>query len=193
MSQTELAISRQTLTDFVTGLAAATPSPGSGAAGAVALALAAGCAAKAFAISHKHAESRHLEQVLEQARSIATIALEAAQRDGEDFRVWLKSQSARAVAALEEDARPPATSSPPPKQSKPATVTPCTPKVEFSRAGPPAPQRTSLPDSEKEPRHRGVQVARRLLLACYTRYSTRALHEYIKATPMPPGATAAPV
>lgn len=105
MSQTELAISRQTLTDFVTGLAAATPSPGSGAAGAVALALAAGCAAKAFAISHKHAESRHLEQVLEQARSIATIALEAAQRDGEDFRVWLKSQSARAVAALEEDAR----------------------------------------------------------------------------------------
>lgn len=105
MSQPELAISRQTLTDFVTGLGAATPSPGCGAAGAVALALAAGCAAKAFAISHKHAENSPLEQVLEQTRSIATIALEAAQRDGEDFRAWLRSQTASAVAALEEDAR----------------------------------------------------------------------------------------
>jgi formiminotetrahydrofolate cyclodeaminase len=60
MPHPELAISRQTLTDFVTALGAATPSPGCGAAGAVALALAAGCAAKAFAISHKHTQNSAL-------------------------------------------------------------------------------------------------------------------------------------
>jgi hypothetical protein len=105
MPEPELTISRQTLTDFVSGLAAATPAPGSGAAGAVALALAAGCAGKAFAVSNKHSTSIDLEKALEQTRSIARIALESAQRDGDDFRAWLKSHSSGTVAALEENAR----------------------------------------------------------------------------------------
>ena len=105
MPDSEPTISRQTLTDFANGLASATPSPGSGAAGAVALALAAGCAAKAFSISNRHRTDNSLERATDRARVISAIALEAAQRDGDDFRAWLRSHTASAVAALQEDAR----------------------------------------------------------------------------------------
>jgi hypothetical protein len=105
MSQSEPTISRQTLADFASGLGSATPSPGSGAAGAVALALAAGCAAKAFSISNRHNGDINLERATDRARVISIVALEAAQRDGDDFRAWLLSHTASTVAALQEDAR----------------------------------------------------------------------------------------
>lgn len=98
-------ISRQTLADFVRSLASTAPAPGAGAAGAVTLALAAGCAAKAFAISHRHNNDSGLERAAHRACAIATIALEGAQRDGDDFRAWLRSHADSAVKALEQDAR----------------------------------------------------------------------------------------
>jgi hypothetical protein len=97
-------VSRQALADFVTNLASQEPAPGSGAAGAVALALAAGCAAKAFAISHRHNGAPELNAAAERAGAIAAIALEGAQRDGDDFRAWLKTHAAGAAHRLEEDA-----------------------------------------------------------------------------------------
>jgi hypothetical protein len=97
-------LSRQALADFVTSLASPEPTPGSGAAGAVALALAAGCAAKAFAISERHNGAQELSAAAERARTIATIALEGAQRDAADFRAWLKTHAAVAVLRLEENA-----------------------------------------------------------------------------------------
>jgi Formiminotransferase-cyclodeaminase len=99
------AVSSQYLADFVNRLASTATAPGSGAAGAIALALAAGCAAKAFAISYRHTNAPGLEEAADQARSLATIALEGAQRDGDDFRQWLESHSAPAVEALRQDAR----------------------------------------------------------------------------------------
>lgn len=105
MSDPKLTLSQQTLTEFVNGLASASPSPGSGAAGAVALALAAGCAGKAFVISHRHNTNVGLDQAGDRARVIAEVALEGAQRDGDDFRAWLRSHTDSAVAALEQDAR----------------------------------------------------------------------------------------
>jgi formiminotetrahydrofolate cyclodeaminase len=99
------AVSGQNLADFVNRLASTATAPGSGAAGAVALALAAGCAAKAFAISYRHTSAPGLEEAADRARSVATIALEGAQRDGDDFRQWLESHSAPAVEALRQDAR----------------------------------------------------------------------------------------
>jgi Formiminotransferase-cyclodeaminase len=99
------AVSSQNLADFVNRLASTATAPGSGAAGAIALALAAGCAAKAFAISYRHTSAPGLEEAADQARSLATIALEGAQRDGDDFRQWLGSHSAPAVEALRQDAR----------------------------------------------------------------------------------------
>ena len=99
------AVSSQNLADFVNRLASTATAPGSGAAAAVALALAAGCAAKAFAISYRHTSASGLEEAADQARSLAAIALEGAQRDGDDFRQWLESHSAPAVEALRQDAR----------------------------------------------------------------------------------------
>jgi formiminotetrahydrofolate cyclodeaminase len=97
-------VSRQALAEFVDRLASHEPAPGSGAAGAVALALAAACAAKAFSISHRHNAAPELSAAAERASLVATIALEGAQRDGDDFRAWLKTHSAVAVRRLEEDA-----------------------------------------------------------------------------------------
>jgi Formiminotransferase-cyclodeaminase len=97
-------VSVQSLADFITNLGSTDPSPGSGAAAAVALALAAACTAKAFAVSHRHKSSVVLEAAAARARAVATIALEGAQRDGEDFRVWLRSHSQESVVALEQDA-----------------------------------------------------------------------------------------
>lgn len=105
MPSSTVTLAQQTLTDFVSRLGSAEPSPGSGGAGAVALALAAGCAAKAFAISYQHNKSAGLDKATDRARAIAAIALEGAQRDGDDFRAWLRSQTASTAAALEEDAR----------------------------------------------------------------------------------------
>ena len=98
-------VSRQVLADFVANLASQEPSPGSGAAAAVALALAAGCAAKAFAISHRHKAAPQLDAAAKRAVGIAAIALESAQRDGDDFRAWLKTHSAAAADRLQEDSR----------------------------------------------------------------------------------------
>jgi formiminotetrahydrofolate cyclodeaminase len=95
---------RQALADFVASLASPEPSPGSGAAGAVALALAAACAAKAFAISFRHDGAPELNAAAERARTIATIALAGAQRDGADFRAWLTTHAASAAIRLEENA-----------------------------------------------------------------------------------------
>jgi formiminotetrahydrofolate cyclodeaminase len=95
---------RQALADFVASLASEEPTPGSGAAGAVALALAAACAAKAFAISHRHNGAPQLNAAAARARTIATIALEGAQRDSADFRAWLKTHEAIAAIRLEENA-----------------------------------------------------------------------------------------
>jgi formiminotetrahydrofolate cyclodeaminase len=97
-------LSRQVLADFVASLGSQEPTPGSGAAGAVALALAAACAAKAFSISQRHNSAPELGAAAERARMIATIALEGAQRDGDDFRAWLRTHSAVAVIRLEENA-----------------------------------------------------------------------------------------
>jgi formiminotetrahydrofolate cyclodeaminase len=74
------AVSSQTLSDFVNQLGSTTIAPGSGAAGAVALALAAGCVAKAFAITYRHTGASNLREAADHARSLATIALEGAQR-----------------------------------------------------------------------------------------------------------------
>jgi Formiminotransferase-cyclodeaminase len=99
-------LSDQTLANFVNRLGSTSVAPGSGAAGAVALALAAGCVAKAFSISHRHHMSASgLLEAADHARSLATIALESAQRDGDDFRRWLASHSAPAAEALRQDAR----------------------------------------------------------------------------------------
>jgi hypothetical protein len=95
----------QTLADFVNRLGSTAIAPGSGAAGAVALALAAGCVAKAFAISYRHTNASGLREAADHARSLAAIALEGAQRDGDDFRRWLQSHSAPAAEALRQDAR----------------------------------------------------------------------------------------
>ena len=97
-------LSGQTLADFVNRLGSTTIAPGSGAAGAVALALAAGCMAKAFAISYHHTSASGLREAADHARGLATIALECAQRDGDDFRQWLESHSAPAAEALRQDA-----------------------------------------------------------------------------------------
>jgi methenyltetrahydrofolate cyclohydrolase len=97
-------VSGQALADFITRLASQEPAPGSGAAGAVALALAAACAAKAFSISYRHNGVADLSAAAERAGVIATVALEGAQRDGDDFRAWLKTHSAAAVRRLEENA-----------------------------------------------------------------------------------------
>jgi hypothetical protein len=99
------AISSQTLADFVNRLGSTAIAPGSGAAGAVALALAAGCMAKAFAISYRHTSASELRDATDHARSLATIALECAQRDGDDFRRWLESHSGPATEALRQDGR----------------------------------------------------------------------------------------
>jgi hypothetical protein len=99
------AVSSQSLSDFVNRLSSTAIAPGSGAAGAVALALAAGCVAKAFAISYRHTSASGLREAADHARSLATIALEGAQRDGDDFRRWLESHSAPAAEALRQDAR----------------------------------------------------------------------------------------
>jgi formiminotetrahydrofolate cyclodeaminase len=98
-------LSDQTLADFVNRLGSTAIAPGSGAAGAVALALAAGCLAKAFVISYRHTNASGLREAADHARSLATIALEGAQRDGDDFRRWLQSHSVPAAEALLQDAR----------------------------------------------------------------------------------------
>ena len=98
-------LSDQTLADFVNRLGSTAMAPGSGAAGAVALALAAGCLAKAFGLSYRHTSASELREAADHSRALATIALECAQRDGEDFRRWLESHSAPAAAALRQDAR----------------------------------------------------------------------------------------
>jgi hypothetical protein len=98
-----VAVSTQTLSLFVSELASTAVSPGSGAAAALALALAAGCAAKAFAISQRHNASAALREAADRARAIATVALEGAQRDADDFRAWLKAQTSSAVRSLEND------------------------------------------------------------------------------------------
>lgn len=94
-------VSLQTLSDFIKDLGSGEPSPGAGAAGAVALALASGCAAKAFGISHRHQEVPGLDLAARRAATIATIALEGAQRDGEDFRAWLATHSTDAAERLQ--------------------------------------------------------------------------------------------
>jgi formiminotetrahydrofolate cyclodeaminase len=104
-SPSSRSLSDQTLADFVNRLASTAIAPGSGAAGAVALALAAGCVAKAFAISYRHTSASELREAADHARSLATIALAGAQRDGDDFRRWLQSHSAPAAEALRQDAR----------------------------------------------------------------------------------------
>jgi len=98
-------ISRQTLSDFVSGLGSTASAPGSGAAGAVALALAAACAAKAFTISHRHNNIAELARAADRARTVSVIALEGAQRDSDDFHAWLRAHTASAVKALEQNAR----------------------------------------------------------------------------------------
>ena len=97
-------LSGQTLADFVNRLGSTAIAPGSGAAGAVALALAAACMAKAFAISYHHTSASGLREAADHARGLATIALECAQRDGDDFRQWLESHSAPAAEAVRQDA-----------------------------------------------------------------------------------------
>jgi formiminotetrahydrofolate cyclodeaminase len=103
--RSDQSLSDQTLADFVKRLGSTAVAPGSGAAGAVALALAAGCVAKAFSISYRHTNASELREATDHARSLATIALEGAQRDGDDFRRWLASHSAPAAEALRQDAR----------------------------------------------------------------------------------------
>jgi formiminotetrahydrofolate cyclodeaminase len=103
--RSDQSLSDQTLADFVKRLGSTAVAPGSGAAGAVALALAAGCVAKAFSISYRHTDASELREATDQARSLATIALEGAQRDGDDFHRWLQSHSAPAAEALRQDAR----------------------------------------------------------------------------------------
>jgi formiminotransferase-cyclodeaminase len=98
-------LSDQTLADFVNRLGSTAIAPGSGAAAAVALALAAGCMAKAFALSYRHTCASGLREAADHARALATIALECAQRDGDDFHRWLESHSAPAAEALRQDAR----------------------------------------------------------------------------------------
>lgn len=60
---------------------------------------------QSFAISYRHTSTPVLRQAADQARPLAAIALEGAQRDGDDFRRWLESHSAPAAQALREDAR----------------------------------------------------------------------------------------
>ncbi len=97
--------SQETLANFVRALASAKPAPASGAAAAVALALAAGCAAKAFSVSLRHVPHPQLSLAAQRATAIAEMALEGAQRDGDDFRAWLHLHAPDAVRALEDDAR----------------------------------------------------------------------------------------
>jgi hypothetical protein len=100
----EAPFSHRTLADFVQDLASTKVAPGSGAAAAVVLALAAGCAAKAFAISERHRPDAALAQAAERALAITRLALDGAQRDGDDFRAWLRSHASEDTEALDQDA-----------------------------------------------------------------------------------------
>ena len=98
-------LSQETLANFIKDLASAKPAPASGAAGAVTLALAAGCAAKAFSVTLRHTAHPQLSLAAQRAAAIAELALEGAQRDGDDFREWLHLHAPDTVRALEDDAR----------------------------------------------------------------------------------------
>jgi hypothetical protein len=104
MSDTHLIFTDEALPDFVRDLASTKMAPGSGASAAIVLGLAASCAAKAFAISARHCTEACLDTVADQAREIAMVALQGAQRDAEDFTAWVRSRAATAVVALEDDA-----------------------------------------------------------------------------------------
>jgi hypothetical protein len=99
-------IPEQTLRGFLESLAAPGPTAGAGAAGAVALAMAAACAAKALGLAAKHAgDDGDLSKGAERAWRLAGIALEGAQRDADDFRVWLKSGAQSDAEALWQEGR----------------------------------------------------------------------------------------
>jgi hypothetical protein len=90
--------------ELLAQMSAANPSPGSGAAAALALGMAGACVAKALALSALHSGDGQLAGGADQARILTMMALEAAQRDGDDFRAWLKDHSAKSLVDLAQDA-----------------------------------------------------------------------------------------
>jgi hypothetical protein len=96
----------QTLCGFLDSLAAPGPTAGAGAAAAVALAMAAACAAKAMGLAAKQSQDDEaLGKAVERARWMASIALEGAQRDADDFRAWLKNGAPAQAEVLWEEGR----------------------------------------------------------------------------------------
>jgi hypothetical protein len=94
MTENHLIFADEALPDFVRDLASTKIAPGCGAAAAIVLGLAASCAAKAFAINARHCTETCLDTVADQAREIAMVDLQGAQRDAENFTAWVRSRAA---------------------------------------------------------------------------------------------------